>query len=254
LSAGAISSNRSKKQVFTKQKLINLLQGLKGFVSSLKMKNDKTIWDDYYQETIMSRDYLLAKRELVQNFLNQVSFKTLLDIGANDGEFSMLYKNNNPEDKNNKLIIALDEDRNCIEKLYTVCKKEGITNIIALIGDLTSPSPDIGWNNEERPALLKRIHADITMALALIHHLAIAHNIPLEKIISLFHSFSPFLIIEFVEKEDPKVKQLLLNRKDVFDDYTLTHFKTCIIQKYEIITENRIADTHRVLFLLKRKG
>ena len=248
-----ISTNNSnqktnEKKNFSKQKLVTLLQGLKTFVSSLNLTKDKTTWDNYYDDTILSQFYLTEKKTLVKSFLDQVPFQTLLDLGANDGEFSMLYKNTN------KQIISLDEDRNCIEKLYQTCKKDGIQNIIPLVCDLTSPSPNIGWNNEERSAMFKRLHPDIVLALALIHHLAIANNLPLEKIISFFHSLSEYLLIEFVPKEDPKVQQLLAHRKDVFDKYDLKHFKICIQSYYDILKESQVADTSRTLFLLKRKG
>ncbi len=241
-------NNGNTKQYFSKQKLFTLLEGLKSFVSSLELKKAKTIWDNYYNETILSQGYLQDKKTIVNSYLELIPFQTLLDLGANDGEFSLLYKNTS------KQIIALDEDRNCIEKLYRQCKQESVQNILPLICNLTNPSPDLGWNNDERPALFKRINADVTLSLALIHHLAIANNLPLEKIISFLHSLSPYLIIEFVEKEDPKVQQLLANRKDIFDSYNLQHFKTVIADFYDIQKETKITNTYRILFLLKRKG
>ncbi len=247
LSTNRESSLKQPSSLFTKQKLMTLLNGLKSFVSSLYERKEKTTWDQYYEATITSQDYLEEKNKMVLSFLELVPFQTILDLGANDGVFSLLYTNTA------KQIVALDEDRNCIERLYVRCKQDRITNIIPLVANVAHPSPDIGWNNEERTALFKRIQADLTLSLALIHHLAIANNIPLEKILSWLHSLSPYLLIEFVEKEDPKVQQLLANRKDVFDTYSLAHFKTIIAPLYVILKEGQIPGSSRMLFLLKRK-
>jgi len=65
---------------------------------------------------------------------------------------------------------------------------------------------------------------------------------------------STYLIIEFVPKEDPKVKQLLANRNDIFDQYTLTHFRSLVEDGFEIVKEDMIESTERILFLLKRKS
>ena len=248
LSSGKNAKTGSSKQEFSKQKLLTLLNGLKSFITSLHIPADKTTWDNYYEETILSKEYLDEKKMLVTSFLKEISFHSLLDLGSNDGEFSLMYQ------QTEKQILSLDEDRNCIERLYLHCKKNEIENITPLICDLTSPSPDIGWNNEERPAMYKRIQTDVTLALALIHHLAIAKNIPLAKIVSFLAGFSQYLIIEFVGKEDPKVKQLLANRKDIFDRYTLPHFKECLLPYYDIVKETKISVSDRTLFLLKRKG
>ena len=61
-----------------------------------------------------------------------------------------------------------------------------------------------------------------------------------------------FLIIEFVPKSDEKVKLLLQNREDIFDNYSLENFKLIFTKNYDILKEEQIADTGRILFLMKR--
>ena len=57
-----------------------------------------------------------------------------------------------------------------------------IENILPLIMDLTSPSPSIGWNKEERMGFKLRPLPDAVFALALIYHLAISNNLPFSRI------------------------------------------------------------------------
>lgn len=237
----------SGKQVFSKQKMLHLLRGLKDFLQGLQA-TDKTTWDNYYQETILSNDYLNEKKSVVDQFLQQIPFQTMLDLGANEGEFSLLAAGKG------KRVIAVDEDRHCIEKLYRYCKNHTIENLYPLIIDLTAPTPAIGWANTERSAFFERVQPEVTLALALIHHLAIAHNIALPKIVDLLHSLSEYVIIEFVEKGDPKVQQLLLTRQDIFAEYSVEQFKNRVVEKFEIMATHRFKQTTRTLFLLKRKS
>lgn len=250
MQAGYQQQQKKIKKVahqFSRQKLTHLLKGLFDFVSGLKLHKDKTVWDDYYDGTILSKQYLEDKKVKVKGLLDKISFHTLLDLGANEGAFSLLYKNTD------KQIIALDEDRNCIEKLYIKCRHEGIKNIQVLIANLSTPTPALGWNHTERPALFSRVKVDVTLSLALIHHLAIANNIPLSGIFEFLLPISEYHIIEFVGKNDPKVQQLLEHRKDIFDEYTIAHFKELTLEKCTILEEVPFPDMDRCLFLLKRK-
>jgi hypothetical protein len=52
--------------------------------------------------------------------------------------------------------------------------------------------------------------------LAVIHHLVISNNLPLDMIAAYLASFTRFLIIEFVPKEDSRVQRLLKTRADIF--------------------------------------
>ncbi len=230
---------------FSKQKLELLLKGLESFVQKLSPKKIKTTWDNYYSDTILGDDYLHAKTTLVTSFITQVEYNTVIDLGANEGHFSLLFA----ADKN---VIAADADTNAVNELYLKIKKEGQKNILPLVNDLTSPSAAIGWNNTERESITSRLKADLVLALALVHHIAIANNIPLALIADWLQPMGEYLIIEFVPKTDEKVKLLLQNRKDIFDDYNLENFKTIFTTKYSIVKEEKVGNTDRILFLMKR--
>ena len=59
----------------------------------------------------------------------------------------------------------------------------------------------------------------MVLGLALIHHLAIAKNVPLEMAVHWLMSLAPAGIIEFPNKSDPMVRELLRARPDIFPDY-----------------------------------
>lgn len=231
---------------FSQQKLELLLKGLESFVQKISARNVKTTWDNYYTDTILGDDYLKEKTRLVQSFCNFIDYKTVIDLGANDGHFSLLFSDT-------KDVIATDADANCINDLYLKIKREKKLNILPLVNDLTTPSPAIGWNNTERESITARLNADLVLALALVHHLAIAANVPLPLIANWLQPMGEYLIVEFVPKADEKVKQLLQHRTDIFDDYSLENFRSIFAEKYKILKEEKAGNTNRVLFLMARK-
>ena len=103
----------------------------------------------------------------------------------------------------------------------------------------------------ERRSLIQRGPADLVLALALVHHLAIGNNVPLEGIAALFAKLGRQAIVEFVPKDDPMTQHLLAARKDVFPDYTLDGFRVAFARHFTIIDEAPIADSARTIFLLE---
>jgi hypothetical protein len=238
--------NKTGNISFSQKKLSNILQSLTILIEKLKEPSIKTTWDDYYEHTILNTQYLKAKEELVLEFSNSIQGKSLLDLGANDGNFTKILL------PKYEYAIAIDGDYNCINELYNFAKNNK-KNIYPVVSGLEHPTPAIGWGNTERDSLLNRIHVDTCLALALIHHLAISKNIPLQKICALLAIICKTLIIEFVPKTDEKVKILLQNRVDIFSDYTLEDFIAIFSKRFTIIKQQKIGETKRELFLMQKK-
>jgi hypothetical protein len=242
------SKNKQEvKSAFSKQKLQTLLKGLTIFVIGLTEKKIKSEWGDYYSNTILGAAYLDAKKNIFLSFTGEINFKRVIDLGANDGYFSLLLKDKAEH------IVSVDADSNCINELYRQIRKNKIKNILPIVNILNTPSPAIGWKNEERKSLTQRFKADLVLALALVHHLAIGANVPLPWIAEWLKEISFYLVIEFIPKTDEKVKQLLQNREDIFDDYNLQFFKDAFSIHYIIEKEEKISNTDRILFLMKKK-
>ena len=52
----------------------------------------------------------------------------------------------------------------------------------------------------------------MVLGLALVHHLALASNVPLAEVVAWLHSFGSPLVVEFVEPHDPMAARLLANK------------------------------------------
>ena len=122
-----------------------------------------------------------------------------------------------------------------------------------LLLDLTNPSPNIGWNNSERVTIEQRGKADLCLALAIVHHLAIGNNVPFENIANYFSKLCNSLVIEFIPKNDRKVQELQLNREDVFVDYTIENFKEQFLKYFSIEESIPVKDSLRTIYLMKVK-
>ena len=231
---------------FNKKKLLNLVNHLESIIQRFWIRK-ATTWSNYYEETILGKDYLENKEKLFLEFCNNLNVASALDIGANEGYFTKLLA------KKNIKVVATDTDSRTIGNLYQHVHQNSIQNILPLIVDISNPSPALGFNNSERAAFHDRIKTDLVLALALIHHLAIGKNIALPMIAEYFGKIAPILIIEFVPKEDEKVIQMLVTRKDVFSEYSQQNFESCFQGYFEISKKQQIQGTQRHLYLMIRK-
>jgi hypothetical protein len=120
--------------------------------------------------------------------------------------------------------------------------------------DLTNPSPSIGWNLDERMSLVQRGPADLVLALALVHHLAISGNVPLGDVAKFMAQVGRKLVIEFVPKTDSQVSRLLVVRKDIFGSYTQEAFEEEFSRYFSIDRREPVAGSQRVMYLMSRRS
>jgi len=226
---------------------LGLIDSLESAVKKMGLKKSRTTWDNYYEEHNYSGRSFEEKRRIVSEYIDTLKPASLWDMGANRGEFSRLASSRGIP------AIAFDMDHNAVEQNYLHLKEHGETHILPLVQDLATPSADIGWHNKERASLIARGPADTALALALVHHLAIGNNVPLEDIAAYFADICRSLIIEFVPKSDSQVRRLLQNREDIFDRYDIDSFKKDFSRFFTITKSQQIQGTERTLFLMKRK-
>ena len=120
--------------------------------------------------------------------------------------------------------------------------------------DLTNPSPALGWAHRERMSLEERGPADALLALALVHHLAIGHNLPLDRIAAFFARLGRTLVIEFVPKSDSQVQRMLRSREDIFPSYTREGFEAAFRSAFRIEEAQPVAGSERLLYRMTVKS
>lgn len=239
-----IAGSEARGQM-TKTALLGILGSLESAVRSLDWEPRGTSWSTYDQIMNYSQEAFEDKKELVQGYLEITDPSSVWDLGANTGEFSRLASQGGIP------TLAFDYDPGAAELNYRRCKDERNKDLLPLLLDLTNPSPDLGWFNRERQSLLRRKSADAVMALALVHHLAISNNLPLPEIARFLAELGPWLIIEFVPKQDSQVQKLLASREDIFPDYHMEGFEEAFSKYFRIQENAPVKGTLRTLYLMK---
>jgi ribosomal protein L11 methylase PrmA len=221
-----------------------LVRSLRAAVESLEWTPSGTEWADYTDDNNYSAEAAGSKREAVVDFLRGLDARTAWDLGANTGEYSRAAREVVPR------VIAFDLDPAAVERNYRRVKAEDEAGILPLLLDLTNPSPALGWAHRERLSLEERGPADVLLALAVVHHLAIGHNLPLERVAGFFARLGRSLVVEFVPKSDSQVRRLLRDRPDIFPDYTREGFEAAFRGWFRIERALPVADSERTLYLM----
>ena len=230
-------------------------RALRGLVDSLASGIKKLTWEPagrewatYYSDAgSYSRAALDHKKEIVGAYLNRISPGTVWDLGANTGLFSRIAV------ESGAFTVSLDVDPSSVELNYRAAIDRGETRLLPLLQDLSNPSPGIGWENRERDSFVDRGPADALLALALVHHLAIGNNIPLERIAETLASWGSWLLVEFIPKSDPQVQEMLAYREDIFGAYREEGFRTAFETWFSIESRDPIKDSQRTLYLMRAR-
>ena len=231
----------------SKRALLGLVTSLRDAVTRLDWQPAGTEWADYTSNHNYSDRALDAKRALVRDYVAAASPATVWDLGGNTGTVSRVAR------EVASLVVSFDIDPAAVELNFREVRQRGETGLLPLQLDLMNPSPGVGWAHEERLSLEARGPADLVLALALVHHLAIANNIPLARVAEFFARLGGALVIEFVPKSDSQVERLLMNREDIFPDYTLEGFERAFEPSWTIERRQRVGDSDRTLFLMRRR-
>ncbi len=230
--------------------MLGLIDSLERCVRGLDVAPAATLWSTYGTHLNYSDAAQAEKRQLVARLIASAQSGTLQsvwDLGANTGEYSKIAADAGAR------VMAFDGDHAVVEHHFRSAVSRGDDLVLPLVQNLSNPSPAMGWAHAERRSLVERGPADLCLALALIHHLAIGGNVPLGRIAELFGGIARRLIIEFVPKEDSQVARMLSLREDVFPDYTEPAFARAFGEVFTIVHSARIADTVRTLYLMERR-
>lgn len=241
----------TKIATLSKKAQENIIESLFDFIRKLKL-NEKSEWGDYYDKTNYDKEAFEAKKQLVKAWVKPLSPEKLIDMGGNDGTFARTVIDSVPH------IVVTDIDSNAVEHNYRQVQQNKETNMLPFVCDVLQPAPGIGFNNTERSSLLERLKEyapDVTLALALIHHITLSGNVPFEKSAEFFASYSENLIIEFPTREDSWVESLLVRKREFinhFDFYNETVFEKAYQKYFTLEKKQALEGTKRILYHFRK--
>ncbi len=236
----------AKKRAVKPEAVQAHMKSMKRLVEKLRWKAGESAWSGYRQDNTYSDEDDRRKQEFVDEVAASERPGLTWDMGCNDGAYSRI------ADRNSDRVVAFDFDHATVEALYRSLRDEGNTTILPLVADLADPSPALGWRGLERKTLADRGAPDLTLALALIHHVSISANIPVADFLAWAAELGSALVIEFPKRDDPMVRALLANKpEDANPDYELAGFESELERRYTVERREELPSGDRVLFFAR---
>jgi ribosomal protein L11 methylase PrmA len=251
LQRSASSSEKALKTATTKKlpKLgfEQMLLGLRRWIAGMEPRpDDKSEWQDYTQDNSYTDGEASQKRQFVADFVAAAKPGLMFDLGCNTGDYSALALKNGAQ-----VVVGFDLDHGVLDYAYDRARRDSL-NFLPLHMDAANPSPEQGWLQAERQGVARRARGDAVLALALVHHLVIARNIPLDSVLDWITGIAPRGVIEFVPKADPMVQRLLQLRQDLFDDYGQENFESLLAARGHIVKSRAVLSSGRTLYCYER--
>jgi hypothetical protein len=229
------------RPVVPKRAVLNHVRKLRSLVENLKPLTEPTEWSGYAEDNTYTNEARQRKAAFVAAAVERGRPAMVWDLGCNTGEFALLAA------KHAQCVVAIDADPGVVNTLYERTRASA-SPVIPIVMDLMNPSPDQGWDQRERDGLDSRGPADLALALALVHHLRLRGNVPVEHIVRWLRRMGRSCVVEFVPRSDPTAQRLLAWREDIYDDFTEANFETALANEFRIEETCRLPGSGRVLF------
>lgn len=232
-----------KRAGFKKELIVANVRRLEKLVRKLEWKPGASEWSGYEATTSYDEADAERKEEFVREVVHSRTWGLVWDIGCNEGRHSRIAA------ENARYVVALDGDAAVVERLYRALAAEGADRILPLAVDVTDPSPALGWHGLERQTLEARGRPELTLCLAVLHHVAISGNVPVAEFLSWLAELGTALVIEFPTRDDPRVAALLQRKKDgAHPDYDRRAFEQALAERFTIVRTQELASGTRILY------
>ncbi len=231
---------------FTPAMIVRNVARLRRAITKLEIRAPGGGWMTYAGgRDSYSDEGLRFKKDFVARAISRRHWKLVWDLGCNLGEEARAAA------ESADTVVALDSDEGVIESFYRALKGAGVRNVLPLVCDLAQPPSALGWRQRERMALEQRGRPELVICVALIHHLCLGANIPLGEWIEWLASLGGAVVLEFVDKADPRAAGLLKNRDDQHADYTRAAFEQQVDRHFKRVESAEVPGGTRFIYFLE---
>ncbi len=231
-----------KSAGFNKELILANLRKMRRLVTRLDWRGDGSEWGAYEEFHNYSTSDHALKESFVDECVAASGAGCVWDIGCNTGQFARIAARHAGQ------VIAMDLDHYAVERLYRELRSENGRNILTLVQNIADPSPNWGWRNRERSDLVTRARPDLVLCLALIHHVVISANVPLDEFVGWLADLAEHLVIEYVSRGDDKVQTLLRNKEDKYSDYSRDGLEQALERHFAINRRQSLESGNRYLY------
>jgi hypothetical protein len=238
-----------KSAGFRHELILANIKRLERLIRGLSWDPEGSAWSGYELETTYSHDDAERKARFVADAVAAEGPRLVWDIGCNEGAHARIAA------EAAEYVVAMDADSVVVDRLYKALRDENQTRILPLTVNIVDPPPALGWRGQERRPLLDRGRPDLTLCLALIHHVSIAGNVPVAEFLDWLHGATNGLVIEFVSPEDPMADRLLARKRPGdHPDYRADWFEQCLSERFDVVRSEPLASGTRTLYLARPKA
>ena len=221
---------------------------MRRLIASLEWRRGRSEWSEYDSEHGYGEDDLRRKEAFVRDAVARLAPELCWDLGANTGRYSAIAA------AHSRWVVAADADVLAVERHYRRLRRQGPANVLPIVFDVADPSPGLGFRGRERAGLEERGRPAMVLALALVHHLAIGSNLPLEALVAwLAGATTRGLVIEFVDREDPRVQRMLRDRDGDDANYCRERFESALGRHFEVEASLALEGRHRRLYRCSKR-
>jgi SAM-dependent methyltransferase len=236
------------KAGFKKELIVANVKRLEKLVRRLEWEPGASEWSGYGPREHYTDADSERKADFVRRAAAGGEWEIAWDLGCNDGRFSRIVAEHAGQ------VVAIDADAAVVDGLYRSLRDEGATSILPLFVDVADPSPPLGWRGAERRTLAERGSPDLTLALALVHHVAITGNVPVRDFLDWLRSLESTLVIEFPTPDDPLVRRLLSRKREgTHPDYERAYFERALADLFDVESTEELSSGTRVLYVARPK-
>jgi SAM-dependent methyltransferase len=235
-----------KSAGFNQELILANVRKLRKLITKLNWQGDGSEWGEYEDFHNYSESDHSLKESFIRDSVAESDAKLVWDIGCNTGQFSKIAA------QYADCVLAMDLDHFAVERLYREAKDMGLTRILPMVQNVADPSPNWGWRNRERMDLQARARPDLLLCLALIHHVVISANVPMDEFVDWLADLSDQLVIEYVSRSDDKVKTLLRNKEDKYSDYSRERLESALDRQFKIVRQQGLESGNRHLYWCRR--
>jgi SAM-dependent methyltransferase len=228
---------------FRKELILANVRRLRKVVGRLEWAPGRTEWSEYAATTSYADADAARKEAFVKSVAHAREWRLVWDLGCNEGRHARIAA------ESARFVVAVDGDSAVVDRFYRSLAAERAATILPLVADVTDPPPAQGWRGRERRTLEERGRPELTLCLAVLHHVAISGNVPVPEFLTWLRGLDTALVVEFPTRDDPRAAALLARKRPgAHPDYDREPFERALAERFRIVRTEELASGSRILY------
>ena len=233
LDGAAYLRHATRQSLRCRRDVVRMVASVRDQIAGLSAPREKSRWAGYHDdEAARAPADWHDKQRHAADIISRLRPGTLLDFGCATGWYSAQAAEAGCR------VVAMDVEHGMVDEVYALAAARRLS-ITPVVGDLFAGVNPLGdWQ------------ADLVLALAVVHHLALTQAYTLDQIVAtLARHTRRWLLTEFIDRNDAFVQQ---QRPDLLADYDLARFERALRRTFSTVERFASSSENRTLLLCTR--